>query len=252
MPATLYPLEAAEVQDWYSRLNAILNRDSQTPAKVPDIFAGQSTVNAGQISPLTSKLNSMKSDEYYSYATYSTTTDPVTGTVIRRQLANNIEATISSIEATIICRNKYTNSNGSHENGSNGYGSNGNGTRSNGNKSNGDESYGTCPASPLTNGTHSNGKKSNGWNRDGGNNYGSYSDSSGSRYPNTASQCSNGYESQGTCGEGTNSDGRFTFGTKVNGSEGNGSNGYGSNGNGTRTNGACPQGEVIDVSNNNK
>ncbi len=174
-----------DVTGWYGKLNGILTKHGLSAITVPDISG---PARAAQVTPLTDRLESMKTDTYYKLATYSDWGQVVKGAVMREQTPLGLEATLSSIEATIVCRNMAGNSYGTCSNGVNSNGSDSNGICSNGVCSNGSNSDGTCPKGTKTNGacsngTCSNGSKSNGTRSNGTNSYGSYSD--GTRFPPT-------------------------------------------------------------------
>ena len=85
---------------WYARLNAILAKHGLAGVAVPDISG---VAKAAQVSPLTDKLESMKSDGYYKFAAYSDWGQVVKGAIMRELTVTGVEATLGSIEATIGC-----------------------------------------------------------------------------------------------------------------------------------------------------
>lgn len=165
--------KSQDVANWYSRLNAILTGHGLSGVAAPEISGA---AKAAQVTPLTDKLESMKTDTYYKLATYSDWGQAVKGAIMREQTPSGVEATLSSIEATIVCRNTAANSHGTCANG----------THSNGSKSNGSNSDGYYKQSHYHNGvfddictetqrsygdyshgTHSKDTKSNGNNTNG-------------------------------------------------------------------------------------
>lgn len=107
----------SDIDGWYSRLNAILKKHSLSTITAPTIVANQSGVTVSRSQPLINKLNSMKSDKYYSYATYKDMSNIKAGNVVKLSDKKAIEDTLSSIEATVVCRNDATYSYGTNENG---------------------------------------------------------------------------------------------------------------------------------------
>lgn len=61
-------ISRSNVSDWYDKLNAILTKHGLNPITVPDI---SNVAAADHVTPLTDKLQDMKSDTYYKLATYS-------------------------------------------------------------------------------------------------------------------------------------------------------------------------------------
>ena len=182
-----------DVAGWYDKLNGILTKHGLSSVAVLEISG---TTRAAQVTPLTDKLDEMKADTYYKLADYSDWGQIVQGAIMRELTPLGLEATLSSIEATIVCRNMAGNSYGTCSNGVNSNGTDSNGVCSNGSNSDGTNSDGTC-----SNGTCSKGTKSYGTRSYGTNSYGSYSDGTNS----------NGTCSNGTCTDGTKSNGSNSF-----------------------------------------
>ena len=103
-----------DVKGWYNRLNTILTGHGLGGIAVPEISGA---AKAAQVTPLTDRLESMKTDTYYKLATYSDWGQVVKGAVMREQTVLGVEATLSSIEAAIVCRNRAGNSYGTCSNG---------------------------------------------------------------------------------------------------------------------------------------
>ena len=95
-----------DVTGWYSRLNAILTGHGLSGIAVPEVSGAARAV---QVTPLTDKLDSMKEDTYYRLAEYSDWGQVVKGAIMRELTPTGVEATLSSIEATIVCRNTAAN-----------------------------------------------------------------------------------------------------------------------------------------------
>ena len=180
-------IKGQDMSSWYERLNAILTGHGLSGIAVPTISG---TARAAQVTPLTDKLDSMKEDTYYKLAEYTDWGQIVQGAVMRELTPLGVEATLSSVEATIICRNTAANNYGTCS-----YGSNSNGSYSNGSYANGTNSV-TCTY----------GSKSNGTNSDGYN----------------ANLCANGANSNGSKTNGVKSNGSNSQGTKSNGKKSNG------------------------------
>ena len=187
MTTTEDVIDRQEIQDWYNRINNILKRDGQTTVIVPAID-DETPILYSHISTLKDKLQTMKSDAYYSHATYSNMDEIAGGSVVDTKPA--FEDTVTSIEVTIKCRNNANNSNGTNTNGS----------KSNGSKSNGKKSYGTDSNGYYSNGSKSNGKDSNGKKSNGTNSNGTCS-----FQPKGNGTCSNEKNHNGENGYGTNS-----------------------------------------------
>lgn len=132
-----------DVDSWYAKLNGILTKHGLSGIDVPEISG---TARAAQVTPLTDKLDEMKTDTYYKLADYSDWGQIVQEVVMREQTVTGVEATLESIEAVIVCRNMAGNSYGTCSNGVNSNGVDSNGICSNGTKSNGTDSYGSYSA----------------------------------------------------------------------------------------------------------
>ena len=222
--------KSRDVTGWYARLNAILTGHGLSGIAVPTVSGA---ARAAQVTPLTDKLEAMKTDTYYKYAAYSDWGQVVQGAMMRELTPVGVEATLSSIEAVIVCRNTAANnygtctngtdSNGSHSNGSNGYGTCSNGTHSNGSNQNEANSYITCGKGSLSNLTQSNGTKTNG----------RYDDD-----PTGWADHSNGTNINGTHtnGLGNNSNVPYSNGSKSNGKNTDGSEVDVGNANSAKTN----------------
>ena len=132
---------AQDANGWYTRLNAVLLKHGLTAVPVPDITG---PAKAEQVAPLTDKLESMKTDTYYKLASYSDWGSVVKGALMKELTPTGIEATITSVEATIVCRNTAANAHGACTYGTNSNGAKSDGVRSYGTNSNGNNSNGTC------------------------------------------------------------------------------------------------------------
>ena len=141
-------IKARDVTGWYDRLNGILTGHGLEGIPVPDLSG---VARAAQVTPLTDKLDCMKEDTYYKFAEYADWGRAVQGAVMRELTPLGVEATLSSVEATIICRNTAANNYGTCS-----YGSNSNGSYSNGSYANGTNSV-TCTYGSKSNGTNSDG-----------------------------------------------------------------------------------------------
>lgn len=171
-------IKKSDLDGWYSKLNAILSKHGQSTVTKPTI---DKVVKASHFTPLTAKLEQMKKDTYYQYATYKDWGDIAPGKVVRKSTFDALNDTVNGIEATIVCRNTANNANqyksnvvksnglksnqlnqyDYHSNGTNDYLSYGNGTCSKGTKSNGPNWYDAgSPGEGYT--TTSNGNSSSG------------------------------------------------------------------------------------------
>ena len=106
--------KSRDVTGWYARLNAILTGHGLSGIAVPTVSGA---ARAAQVTPLTDKLEAMKTDTYYKYAAYSDWGQVVQGAMMRELTPVGVEATLSSIEAVIVCRNTAANNYGTGTNG---------------------------------------------------------------------------------------------------------------------------------------
>lgn len=170
-------IRAQDARSWYDRLNAVLTGHGLDSISMPEISG---TARAAQVTPLADKLEGMKEDPYYKFASYGDWGAVVKGAVMRELTPSGIEATLNSVEVSIVCRNTAQNSYGTCSNGSNSDGANSNGTKSNGIRTNGWKTnaiYGhtSCSETACSHNQKSNGSYSAGSNSDGNKSNGSKS-----------------------------------------------------------------------------
>lgn len=199
-------IKRSDIDSWYSKLNSILSKHGLNTIPIPSI---QSTATAAHVTPLTDKLNSMKSDAYYKLATYSDWGEAVQGAIMRELVPTGLSFSLANIAAQIVCRNMASNSHGTNSNVINSNGTCSNGTNDDGKYSNGTRPNQTCWNGPCYNGYH--GKGGNYFEP---HNYGSCSNGTNSDGYNSNGACSKGSKTNGTCSQGYKSNGR-----KYNGSE---------------------------------
>lgn len=245
-------IKGQDVAGWYGRLNAILAGHGLSGIAVPAISG---TARAAQVTPLTDKLDSMKEDTYYKFADYSDWGQIVQGAVMRAQTPLGVEATLSSVEATIVCRNTSANNYGTCSYGYHANGSHSNGSRSNGYKSvtcshgsnaNGANSDG-YNAKQCTNGSNSNGTYSQGTKANVYKSNGSWTAGVHAKDGNSKETCVNNADRNGTHANGSNSDGAKSYGTKSNGSHSDGVRSNGTKSNGTKSNATDSYGSNYNV-----
>lgn len=226
-------IKASDINSWHTRLNAILQGHGLDKITTPTITGGATPVGVTSIVNLEDKLNEMKVDDYYQYATYSDWGSITEGLVASITTPVGIDATLSSIESTIICRNTATNN----------YGACTQGTCGNV----------TCPNGACSNGTLSNGANSLGYNSNGTNtvtcSFQSHQNGIQSLYQQSYGTCWNG-----VCPHSHNAEGALTNGSQTNGGHANGVCDHGSNSylaysNGSYSNGKNSNTTVIDVTN---